>query len=132
MKHLAWIATALLVGACATPQQLAETEAENARLLARTLEGRVAGPPQDCIPTGFIDGPQVVGDSLIYRQSGKRLWRSQVGDRCPFLRDDQIVVSILYGTQVCRNDRFRLIDRGSRIPSGDCTFGQFVPYDKAR
>lgn len=132
MKHLAWIAPALLAGACATPQQVAETKAEDARLLARTLEGRVAGPAQDCIPTGFIDGPQVVGDSLIYRQSGKRLWRSQVGDRCPFLRDDQIVVSILYGTQVCRNDRFRLIDRGSRIPSGDCTFGQFVPYDKAR
>jgi len=131
MKHLAWIAPALLAGACATPQQVAETKAEDARLLARTLEGRVAGPAQDCIPTGFIDGPQVVGDSLIYRQSGKRLWRSQVGDRCPFLRDDQIVVSILYGTQVCRNDRFRLIDRGSRIPSGDCTFGQFVPYDKA-
>ncbi len=130
MKHLAWIAPALLAGACATSQQVAETKAEDARLLARTLEGRVAGPAQDCIPTGFIDGPQVVGDSLIYRQSGKRLWRSQVGDRCPFLRDDQIVVSILYGTQVCRNDRFRLIDRGSRIPSGDCTFAPFVPYDK--
>ncbi len=132
MKRLAWTATALLIGACATPQQQAKTKERGERLLAKTLEGRVAGPAQNCIPTGFTNGPQVVGDSLIYRQSGKRVWRSQVGDRCPFLRDDQIVVSILYGTQVCRNDRFRLIDRGSRIPSADCTFGEFVPYDKVR
>ncbi|MEP9400301.1 hypothetical protein [Sphingomonas sp. VNH70] len=131
MKRLAWTAAALMVGACATPQQQAQSEARRDRELAKVLAGRTAGEPQNCIPIGFIDGPQVVGDSLIYRQNGRRLWRTQVRDRCPFLRDDQIVVSILYGTQVCRNDRFRLIDRGSRIPSGDCTFGEFVPYDKA-
>ncbi|KQM34110.1 hypothetical protein [Sphingomonas sp. Leaf10] len=129
MKRWAWTA-ALLLGACATPQQQAETQAKRDQLLAKTLEGRVAGKPENCLPTGFIDGPQVVGDSLIYRQSGKRLWRTQVRDRCPFLRDDQIVVSILYGTNVCRNDRFRLVDRGVPIASGDCTFGDFVPYDK--
>ncbi|KQM96644.1 hypothetical protein [Sphingomonas sp. Leaf25] len=131
MKRLAWTAAALMLGACATPQQQAETEARGDRLLASALAGRTPGTPQNCIPTGFIDGPQVIGDSLVYRQNGKRLWRTQVRDRCPFLRDDQIVVSILYGAQVCRNDRFRLIDRGSQIPSGDCTFGTFVPYDKA-
>ncbi len=130
MRRLAWMA-ALLVGACATPQQQAATEAKRDQELTKVLAGRVAGQPENCIPTGFIDGPQVIGDSLVYRQNGKRLWRTQVRDRCPFLRNDQIVVSILYGTQVCRNDRFRLIDRGSRIPSGDCTFGEFVPYDKA-
>lgn len=129
MKRWAWTA-ALLLGACATPQQQAETQARGERQLARALEGRVAGKPENCLPTGFTDGPQVIGDSLVYRQSGKRLWRTQVRDRCPFLREDQIVVSILYGTQACRNDRFRLIDRGSQIPSGDCTFGEFVPYDK--
>lgn len=129
MKRMAWTA-ALLLGACATPQQLAETQAKGDRELAKMLEGRVAGKPENCIPTGFVDGPQVVGDSLIYRQTGKRLWRTQVRDRCPFLRDDQIVVSILYGAQVCRNDRFRLVDRGSPVASADCTFGAFVPYDR--
>ena len=129
MKRMAWTA-ALLLGACATPQQQAATEAKRDQELAKVLAGRTPGKPENCIPTGFIDGPQVVGDSLIYRQTGKRLWRSQVRDRCPFLRDDQIVVSILYGAQVCRNDRFRLVDRGSPIASADCTFGEFVPYDK--
>ena len=129
MKRMAWTA-ALLLGACATPQQQAAMQEKGDQLLAKTLEGRVAGKPENCLPTGFTDGPQIVGDSLIYRQSGKRLWRTQVRDRCPFLRDDQIVVSILYGTNVCRNDRFRLVDRGVPIASGDCTFGDFVPYDK--
>ncbi|PXA97334.1 hypothetical protein DMC47_14325 [Nostoc sp. 3335mG] len=129
MKRLAWTA-ALLLGACATPQQQAETQAKGDRQLAKTLAGRVAGKPENCLPTGFVDGPQIIGDSLIYRQTGKRLWRSQVRDRCPFLRNDQIVVSILYGASVCRNDRFRLVDRGVPIPSGDCPFGEFVPYDK--
>jgi hypothetical protein len=129
MKRWA-LTAALLLGACATPQQQAATEAKRDQELAQVLAGRAPGKPENCIPTGFIDGPQVVGDSLIYRQTGKRLWRSQVRDRCPFLRDDQIVVSILYGAQVCRNDRFRLVDRGSPIASADCTFGEFVPYDK--
>jgi hypothetical protein len=120
----------LLLGACATPQQLAENEARRQEDLATVLKDRVAGPAQNCIATNLKDGPQVIGDSLVYRQAGKRIWRSQVGDRCPFLRDDQIVVTIQYGSQVCRNDRFRLVSRGSNFVSGDCTFGDFVPYDK--
>ena len=36
----------------------------------------------------------------------------------------------VYGGQLCRNDRFRLVEPGLSIPSAYCRFSGFTPYDK--
>ncbi|VXC40416.1 conserved hypothetical protein [Sphingomonas sp. AX6] len=122
----------MLLTACATtPERRAEAEAAQAAELAEALDGYSPGAPQDCMPIDRTNGPQIIGGGVVlYRESGRRTWLARTEDECPWLRRDGILVTERFGNQMCRTDRFRLIDRGSSIPSGHCRFGSFTPYDK--
>ena len=99
--------------------------------LARALAGRVPGKPVSCIDPQFTDGPQIIDDhTLIYNRVGRRVWRNDLPDACPALRPDVTIIVEMYGGQLCENDRFRVLEPGSRIPSASCRFGRFTPYDK--
>ena len=132
VRHIAAGAAALLLAGCATtPEQRAEAEAAQAAELADALDGYSPGAPQDCMPIDRTNGPQIIGGGVVlYRESGRRTWLARTEDECPWLRRDGILVTERFGNQMCRTDRFRLIDRGSSIPSGHCRFGSFTPYDK--
>jgi PBP1b-binding outer membrane lipoprotein LpoB len=134
MKSVIATAAALLFAGCAaTPEQIASEQAEAAKDFAEATKGRVAGKPQPCIDTMGIDGPQIVGNNrLIYRQGGKRIFVNELRNECPGLRAiDSIIVTEVYAGQTCRNDRFRVVQRGTTIPGAYCFFGDFVPYDRA-
>ncbi|WP_159709218.1 DUF6491 family protein [Sphingomonas sp. AX6] len=126
------LGAAMLLTACATtPERRAEAEAAQAAELAEALDGYSPGAPQDCMPIDRTNGPQIIGGGVVlYRESGRRTWLARTEDECPWLRRDGILVTERFGNQMCRTDRFRLIDRGSSIPSGHCRFGSFTPYDK--
>lgn len=95
------------------------------------LAGRVAGPPSECIDINRIQGPDIVdANTIIYRQSGKRLWVTHPVGPCPSLRPLNTLIVDVYNSQLCRNDRFRVLEPGANIPSGYCRFDRFIPYDK--
>jgi hypothetical protein len=48
------------------------------------------------------------------------------------LRDDDILVTRMFGSQLCSIDTARLIDRASRFPRGFFSPGQFVSYTKVK
>jgi hypothetical protein len=99
---------------------------------ADPLAGRIAGAPVDCIDPSRLNGPDIVdADTILYRQSGKRIWVSGPVGQCPSLRTGDTLVVELYGGRLCRNDRFRTITPGISIPSGVCRFRAFVPYDRS-
>lgn len=100
--------------------------------LDKALAGRVPGTPVSCIDSSLADGPQIIDNrTLIYRGAG-RLWRNTLPDACPSLTGDVILVVDVHGGQLCRNDRFRTILRGTGIPSGFCRLGDFVPYSRVK
>ena len=124
-------AAALLAGCATTPEQMAEAEAAQAAELAEALDGFSPGTPQDCMPIDRTDGPQIIGGGVaLYRESGRRIWLARTEGVCPGLRRDGVMVTEIFGNQLCRTDRFRVLDRGSSIPSGVCRFGSFTPYDR--
>lgn len=97
------------------------------------LAGRVAGAPVECISLapGATNGPQIVDDhTILYRQSGKRIWRTGPVGTCPGLRPLATMIVDVYGSQLCHNDRFRTIEPGMSIPSASCRLDRFTPYDK--
>lgn len=101
------------------------------RALATELARRTPGKPALCVNQMRLNGPESVGDhTIVYRQSAKRIWVSQLREKCPSLRGDRIIVVEAFGTQICRNDRFQVLPRGSTIAFGSCFFGPFTPYDK--
>ncbi len=95
------------------------------------LAGRIAGPPVACIDLTRVQGPTILDDkTILYRQSGKRVWRAVPIGSCEALRPPATIIVDVYGGQLCRNDRFRLLSYGMTIPSSYCRFGNFTPYDK--
>ena len=95
------------------------------------LAGRIAGTPVGCIDIARVQGPTIIdATTILYRQSGKRTWRTGPVGSCPQLRPFATMIVDVYGGQLCRNDRFRLVEPGLSIPSAYCRFSDFTPYDK--
>lgn len=94
------------------------------------LAGRIAGEPVDCIALAANTSPQILENgTILYRETNRRVWRTQPVGVCPGLRPlDRLIVQV-YGTQLCRNDQFQAQPVNSRIPGGICRFDRFTPYD---
>ncbi|MHA6724119.1 hypothetical protein [Sphingomonas sp. RS2018] len=125
----ALLAALALAGCTAAADRGSRVDTETE--MAEALEGRTAGKPQDCIALPATAGPRIVGESLLYQAEG-RLFRNDPVDGCAALRGDPIVVIELFGSRVCRNDRFRTLPRQTSIPGPYCRLGPFVPYDRPR
>ena len=95
------------------------------------LAGFTPGPEQSCIDVQRVQGPEIVDEhTVLYRQTGGRIWKTGSVGRCPSLQPLSTLVVEIYGGQLCRNDRFRVLTPGTLIPSGYCRFKPFVPYTK--
>ena len=118
------IAALCLLGAAAPAAPRQET-------IESAIAGRVAGKPVDCVDHSRLDGPQVIDDkTLIYHESGRRVWRNDLIGVCPGLKPMDTLIVDVFGTQLCRNDRFRALTPGLSIPGPYCRLGKFTPYDK--
>ena len=126
---------ALLVSSCtATPAQIAQEQSQAARLdakLQKRLAGYTPGKPVDCIRPVHAN-VDIFGDTLVYQDTGARLYRTQTTGGCFGLKRDDIIVTQSYSSQLCRGDIVRTVDRTSGFPSGACSFGDFVPYTRDR
>ena len=95
------------------------------------LAGRTPGEAARCIDLLLATGPQITRTgSIIYRGTRKRLWVSTPIGACAALRPYSVLVIDRFGADLCRGDRFRVLDPPSTIPSATCQFGPFVPWVK--
>lgn len=130
--------SAALLSACspsgsAMPRAEALTAKQTA-LLDKQLGGKVAGEPVNCLNSNSrsYQTIRVSDDMLLYRASGKLVYRNTLKGSCPGLaRDNDVMVIRSYGTGTCKGDFFHLVDRSSGIRGPTCVFGEFVPYRKA-
>ena len=103
-------------------------------LLAEALEGRVAGETRQCV--GFTQSGRsfeiIDAITLLYHESSARVWRNNLRDACPGLHRDDILVLEPFGSQYCRNDRVRAVDRNTGFAHAYCLLGDFVAYDKPK
>ena len=96
------------------------------------LAGRVAGPVADCIDLDRVQAPEPQrGGAILYRQSGARVWRMTLLERCGALTPDTRIVAEVTGRRFCRGDRFQLFRPDAPAPVGYCRAGAFVPFDRA-
>jgi len=130
------VAMAPLLASCApagtaTPGAEALTP-KQAKLLDKQLGGKIPGEPVRCISnTASNETIRVSDDILLYRQSGRLVYRNDLKGSCPGLaRDSDIMVVRQFGSQTCAGDFFHLVDRSSGIRGPTCVLGDFIPYRK--
>jgi hypothetical protein len=129
------VAAALTVGACAydgapeprTPQANAE--------LAKYLAGKIPGKPQSCLPNYRANDMVTIDEhTVLFREGSRRVWRTDIPGGCSNLgRPGYAIVTKQFGGEgLCQGEIVRVVDTGSGMLAGSCTFGEFVPYEAPR
>ena len=98
--------------------------------LAKLLDGRVAGKPQDCIFLPSIRSSRIIDNTAIVYDAGRTLWVNRPRNGAESLDDDDILVTNLHGSSLCSIDIIELRDRYGHFYNGFIGLGEFVPYRK--
>ena len=117
-------------GAESTPIALTDKQS---KLLQKQIGGKVAGEAVSCISNlRHTDIIRVSDDMLLYKASGRLVYQNRLRSPCSGLASDRdIMVTEQFGSQQCRGDIIKLVDRVGGIPGPFCVLGDFVPYRKA-
>ncbi|WP_137753675.1 hypothetical protein [Sphingopyxis sp. L1A2A] len=100
--------------------------------LAKLLDGRAAGPPQNCIQLSSVSSSQVIDKTAIVYRIGSTLWVNRPEGGAGSLDDDDILITRLSTGQLCSIDTVQLQDRSSNMYSGFVSLGKFVPYRRVK
>lgn len=126
VKSLLLGASLIAAPAVAAPRDTPEQQ------LQKLLAGRTPGKPVDCITLSSVSSSQIIdGKAIVYRV-GSKLYVNEPRGGAESLDDDDVLVTKLYGSQLCSIDTVNLIDRSSRFPRGFVSLGKFVPWTKVK
>jgi hypothetical protein len=132
LTHLTLLA-AVLVPLSAAPASNARREATrlaNDAKITKALANLTPGAPVPCISLATPMSSSLYGGTILYRNSGRLTYRNDTRGICGS-RDD-ILVTRSWGSQLCRGDVVRTVDRLSGFHTGSCVLGDFVPYRRAK
>lgn len=124
------IGAAVLAGCSANAEQSSSSQTKGERELAKAIGDRKAGAPVDCVDSLSVDGPQIIDHQTVVYRRGPKVWVNKLAAECPNLESFNTMIVELHGSQICRNDQFRVKEPGSSIPGPYCRFGSFTPYSK--
>jgi hypothetical protein len=114
-----------LIGSCVAPPPAPNSGPRQ----VTELVGRVAGPPQRCIPIQ-IDGnlrPSSSDPGTLLYGNGSLIWANHMSPGCHFDFNDTLVLNPT-GSSYCQNDIVRSFQGSSRFPGPSCFMGPFIPY----
>ncbi|AMO72486.1 hypothetical protein [Sphingorhabdus sp. M41] len=124
-------AAMLLAAPAISGEQIELTEKQQAELDKR-LEGRTAGEAQSCINRNDQREMTVISDDILIfasRRNAKTIYVNKPLGGCR--NADRSILSYSRPTStLCRGDAVQLIDNTTKMSTGSCAFGDFVPYTK--
>lgn len=127
MRKIALTCAALAALAVTAPTLEAREKLTGEARLAKLLEGREAGQPVSCISTSNTQNLEIVDKTALVYKSGSTYYVNRPSDASR-LDDDDILVTELHGSQLCRLDMVRMHDRTGGWYRGFIPLGDFVPY----
>lgn len=132
MKTLATLFSGAALALAASAPAYAETRAEKSEArLAKMLEGRTAGEPVSCINTLRSSSDLQVLDYVgVVYDAGDTIYVARAADPKSLGRDDVVVIE-RFGSQLCKQDVVRTVDRYAGFTTGVVFLGDFVPYTRA-
>lgn len=116
--------TALLAG---TALEAKQPKLTGEQRLAKILDGRVAGEPVSCISLTNSRDQRVIDKTAIVYGNGSTIYVNRPSNPRDLDRDD-ILVTKIHGSQLCRMDIVRTHDRSGHFYTGFVGLQEFVPY----
>jgi hypothetical protein len=113
-----------------TPMLLscAQSIAPTDTLISRDLKGRVAGPPQTCVPTISSGALTAIDASTLAYHSGNIIYLNHPDAPCPAIAPLSTLIVDAAPGHYCRGDRVRGVEYGGGIPGPVCVLGDWVAY----
>lgn len=118
-------ALAMLAAPAMAEDKAANGDAE----LAKLLEGRVAGEPQNCVPNSMRKSSRIIDGTAIVYGSGSTIWVNYTQDPESLDKWDTMV-SRQFGSSLCRQDMVNTIDRSTGMYTGNIFLTDFIPYHR--
>ena len=109
----------------ATSSAKREILSDEARL-EKALAGLTPGKPVSCIDLRDAEGPESIGDTLIFRKNRNLIYRNEAPG-CKG-RAHEAFITRTYGGRLCRGDVVSRADLMTGFESGFCVAGNFTPY----
>ncbi len=113
----------------AAPSSAATAEEKGAARFAELTQGRTAGEPRSCISAMRSNDLKVVEYLGIVYEQGDTVWIARAADPRSLGHSD-VPIFERFGSQLCRQDVIRTIDRSSHFTTGVVFLDEFVPYTK--
>ncbi len=101
-------------------------------LIDKLVAGRVAGPPVDCIQLYSVRSTTIVDHTAIVYDTGSVIYVNRPRAGAESLDDNDILVTNLHSSSLCRIDVVTLQEPTSFMSSGFVSLGDFIPYRKVR
>ncbi len=99
--------------------------------LARSLDGRVAGVPVDCLNLRDIKSSQIIDrTAILYETRGGTIYVNRPDAGSESLSGWDVLVTRTHMNRLCSIDVVDLYDSGARMRTGSVFLGPFVPYRK--
>ncbi len=121
------LAVAMLAASAPSVARSSEDE------LAKSLAGRTAGAPVDCLNLRDIRSSRIIdGIGILYEVNNRTLYLNRPTSGASSLRWGLTLVTDTHTSQLCSIDTVKLYDTTARMQSGFVGLGKFVPYTKPR
>jgi hypothetical protein len=130
MRTLLLCLATLLVAASAPALARQSMQERGEAELAKQVAGLIPGKAVRCISLSQSDGSNIIDSTaIVYRGIGGKLYVNRPRG-AEMLREDDIPVQYVFGSQLCRMDQIKLLDRSTQMERGFANLGDFVPYSK--
>ena len=125
--------SAAIAVACTTAQAAPDRAANSEARMQKLLEGKVAGPAEDCLPTYRTADMVTIDDrTILFRDGSSRVYVNHPRDTCSGLSTGwyTLVTRGFAGARLCRGDIAHVTDIRNGAVVGGCVLGDFVPYTR--
>jgi hypothetical protein len=129
IKPLCAFAIMALAASCATSDTARNSSTEGEARLAAMLEGRTAGEPRSCISASVDSRLTIIDRTAVVYDAGRTIYVARPENPRSLDRHDVLVIN-RFGSQLCKQDVIRTVDRTLGFTTGAVFLGDFVPYTR--
>lgn len=130
MRSIPLILIASTLASCytAAPNGPMMRSAEADARLHSLLAGKVAGPPQSCLPARMANNQMTIDSQTIAFRDGSRVYVNHLSGGCGNLGGSRTLVIRNPTGSLCRGQIAEVVDMALGAHVGGCVFGDFIPY----
>ena len=89
---------------------------------------KALGPSQSCISLSAGQALTSLSPQILSYRRGGTIWINHLPRSCAGIRPFNTLLVETHGSQICRGDSVRALERPGSVPGPVCVLGDFVPY----